>query len=241
MTDGHITGEHMFVYGCSRSGTTLLLNLFRAFADTTVVSREHRLAELLRYRRIGGNVVVKRTPICALDLSVELARQPHVWVIDIVRDPRDVVTSRYGGAAAFHTDFRRWERDVQAAENAERTHRRFLRVRFADLLTKPDSVQRQIADRIGLCTERTFAETAASLAGDADVGPKDRNALNGARPLDAGTLGRWRGSAESVSRVREQVTRYPDMAMWLLRYRFEPDNSWLSLLGDRAPAGGASP
>jgi hypothetical protein len=223
--------ERIFVFGCSRSGTTLLLNLFRAFRSTQVVDREHRLEEFSRYQHARCHVVMKRTPICALDLGIELERRPEVWLVDIVRDPRDVVTSRYGGSRGFHTDFRRWERDVVAAESAQRTHTRLLRERFEDLVLHPQLVQERLAARIGLRAERSFAETAASLDQEREIGPKERGALNGPRPLDPRTIGRWRSSADSLNRVREQVVRFPSMTSWLVRYGFEVDDGWLDSLG----------
>ena len=35
--------KKIFIFGCARSGTTLLLNLFRCFKKTKVVDREHQL------------------------------------------------------------------------------------------------------------------------------------------------------------------------------------------------------
>ena len=216
----------VFVFGCSRSGTTLLLNLLRAFRHTFVLDREHRLEEFERHRDDERHVVIKRSPLCAVDLEVQLPRWPDVWLLHIMRDPRDVVTSHYGGARRFHTEFSRWERDVEAGLHAEATHTRSLRVMFQDLVLRPRKVEQEIGSLTSMSIGMSFADVAPRLD-DGQIGPKERLALNGVRELDVGSVARWRRSPENVDRVRQQVIRFPALPEALIRHGFEADDSWL--------------
>lgn len=85
--------EKIFIFGCARSGTTLLQNLFRSFEDTIVIDRENPISRFEDFEGESKNIVLKRTSDCALTLIENLREVPDIQVVDIYRDPRDVVTS----------------------------------------------------------------------------------------------------------------------------------------------------
>ena len=64
-------GPRVFVFGCARSGTTLLLHLFHTFTDTIVLDGEHCMSDLLAHPGTRP-VIAKRTPHCAEHLLTDL-------------------------------------------------------------------------------------------------------------------------------------------------------------------------
>ncbi|UJP40679.1 sulfotransferase family protein [Cellulomonas palmilytica] len=216
----------IFITGCSRSGTTLLSNMFRGFAGVRVVAGMHRMTDFPRSNAEGTAVVLRRTPACALDLADQVREHPGVWLVDIMRDPRDVVTSRYGGSSAFHTSFRRWERDVAAFERAAERHPRTLRIRFEELIRQPGRVQDRIAATLDLAPTSDFADFPALVA-DVAMSPKELVSLNSVRTLDPRVIGRWRRAADAAARVRQELVRFPALPGHLIRHGYEADRSWI--------------
>lgn len=204
-----------------------MLNLFRCFPDTIVKDREHPLSALAAAEE-PATVVVKRTPACALTLSSDLGRYSYVWLVDLVRDPRDVVTSVHPGIDGYYTDFGRWERDVLAAEQAERAHSRTIRLRYEDLVGASADVESFLRRRLTLGGGRSFADF-EEMTRAAGIAPLSEQALGGIRPLDSRGVGRWR-RPEHLHRILEQTSRYPQLLDYLVAYGYEPGHGWLEEL-----------
>lgn len=224
-SDGAL-GRNIFIFGCARSGTTLLLNLMRCFANTCVVDGEHPLSSFAQREGDPRTVVIKRHHSSAKtivgDIRTPAAGEP--WVIDIVRDPRDVVTSVIKGIDGYYCGFWRWRRDVVAAERLRVGYVHFLRLSYEELVTQPASVQVRISTTIGLTPSSKFEEYPLTV--NESLAVPSVEALNGLRPLDAESIGRWRLS-EHTPRVLDQSTRYPEIVGHLIRLGYEPDDTWL--------------
>ncbi len=215
--------QKVFIFGCARSGTTLLLNLCRCFADTIVVDREHCIDEFEFYDTGRAHVVLKRTPKCAVTLPQSVAQHPDVWIVDICRDPRDVITSVHPGIEGYYTDFGRWMRDIQAVETILDRH---IRIRYENLVGQPSWVQRHLETTIGIMSARSFEEFVVVASG-AHLSSRSVDALGGIRPLDTRGVGRWRSSRGHIERVMKQVAEWPEMPQYLVKYGYEPDERWI--------------
>jgi hypothetical protein len=213
-----LAGPRIFVFGSARSGTTLLLNLFRTFTGVTVLDREH-CVRTLAADPTPGWVAAKRTPHCADHLSADLAAVADIWIVDIVRDPRDVVTSRLAKWPGYYCDFPRWKRDVGAAGRLRGRHLRLLHVRYEQLVTAGDAIQRGLADILGLRTRVPFSRFPAVVP--ADISEQAQAALGGVRPLSGDRIGRWRDDVASRRRVAEQLHAHPHMEILLQAAGYE--------------------
>jgi hypothetical protein len=217
------TGARIFVFGCARSGTTLLLNLFHTFSGVEVWDGENCFNELIASPS-AGTVVAKRAPTCADHLVEDARRFRKVWIIDILRDPRDVVTSELSGE--FYCDFARWRRDVLTAQQLAGWHVRLLRLRYEHLVSDPDDVQTALSGALGLQPVRSFrAFIDAVPAGLSEVA---RQTLGGLRPIEACRVDRWKIDARQRGRVKAQLEEHPDMEATLRWVGYPPTPKALS-------------
>jgi len=218
VTAAQPAGPRLFIFGCARSGTTLLLHLFRTFDGTTVWDEDHCLSTLIEHPSQGW-VVAKRTPRCADHLIADVPRFRPVWIVNILRDPRDVVTSRLQlrphAPQGYYCDFSRWQRDVEVGQAIQGLHLRLLQLRYERLVAEPDAVQQDLAAILDLSASARFSDFPRTLPGD--LSPFTLNWLGRPRPLDARGVGRWRGQAEDRHRVAGQLATYPQMES-LLRH-----------------------
>ena len=97
----------IFITGCAKSGTTLLLRMCYAFRDTEVLYREgfdgHELPfdDFVNHKGKEKFVIGKRHPPALLSnvLTEELDRQSKeviknkIGIVNVVRDGRDVILS----------------------------------------------------------------------------------------------------------------------------------------------------
>lgn len=207
---GPPAGPRIFVFGCARSGTTLLLNLLRTFDGVSVMDAEHCVRELVAHPSTGW-VAAKRRPHCADHLPVDLPDLRPLWIMDILRDPRDVVTSRveHPSFPGFYCDYPRWERDVRVAAALRGRHMRMLHLRYEHLVTAGDQVQQDLAAVLGLQVRVPFSSHLSVMP--ADLSRIGQHALGGVRPLSSDRVGRWRNDPAAVDRVAEQLRLHPDM------------------------------
>lgn len=215
----HPVGPRVFIFGSARSGTTLLLNLFRSFEDAVVRDGEHCVSDLL-VDDSRSCVVVKRTPRCAEHLRRDVPHFQDIWIIDIVRDPRDVVTSKLDGWPGYYCDFSRWARDVQVTTFLRGRHLKLLHLRFEQLLARSDDLQQQLAEILDLRVLAPFSSFPDSIP--SDVSPQALAALGGLRPLALDRVGRWRRDRASRLRVAEQLKTYGSMEPLLRATGYSP-------------------
>jgi len=148
----------------------------------------------------------------------------NLFLIYIVRDPRDVIVSRHAkNPARYFTSLSFYVRADRYAR-AVIDHPRFLVVRYEDLVTRPDAVQDELMRRCPFLEKRhPFSEFHLH----ARVSEESSQALNGVRPPDARSVGRWRND---LARVAAQFRKFPKAADILIRHGYERDASWMAVL-----------
>lgn len=221
-TPGAPRGPRILVFGCARSGTTLLLNLLRTFDGIRVRDGEHCVGDLLDDPHPGW-VAVKRTPYCAEHLVADLpVLRSGVWIIDIIRDPRDVVTSVLEPFPGYYCGYERWDRDVRVSEFLAGRHLRYVRIRYEELVHHPDDLQDDLASILGLRPRTAFSDFVRLVPRTL---PRSAvRALGGVRDLDPSGVGRWRQRQHTI-RVREQMSAHPRMEETLRWMGYPPSAS----------------
>jgi hypothetical protein len=129
------------------------------FKNTDSHSDKERPFDLLdAMERPGRNIVMKRTASGHWSLE---KLPPDVHLLYSVRHPLDTLTSRMPGSKTFYVSEFRWRAEYAALKILHRTQpsRKVTYIRYNDLVTTPDIVQKQIADALGLQIERPFSES----------------------------------------------------------------------------------
>lgn len=215
--------HHIHIVGCSpRSGTTLMQEMMVACFDIDEHC-EHEQS-VFKAPREGAGILCTKHPREGMYMPCVLNHNPHVTAIYVVRDPRDVIVSthkrhpdKYYSSLYFWLDA---ERHAQRLKN----NTRFIVVRYEDLATDPDAVQRRLESLMPFLTRRfLFSEFHLH----AKISDQSAVALNGVRPVDSSSIGRWR---HHLDRVASQIQKHGDIADALIYYGYEKDRQWQNML-----------
>jgi hypothetical protein len=212
-----------------RSGTTLIFEMIAASYDVSAVGHEVSVTKF--FEAEGGKPVLTKEPAEMDRARLRLKTDPRLFAIFIMRDPRDVVTSRHKQAPdKFWSTFYLWRSSVFEFERAA-DHPRLAMVRYEDLVSDPDMVQIEIEKKLPFLTSKTGADRDqfSTFADRADPTKSAVRALGGVRAVDASRAQRWRGE---MGRVAQQVDEFPDFPDYLVKYGYETDRKWLEALAD---------
>ncbi|HZH50114.1 MAG TPA: sulfotransferase [Nitrospira sp.] len=231
--------SRIHIIGCGRSGTTMLHLALACFRNVTLSTSEtsvqypylrERLSLTLRLFSVSGrkHYVTKRnsgwTKPDRIDDLIEWTRLENIGIINLVRDPRDVMLSRHAGAARPDLPYisqKRWYDSILATDkvfDSLKDHPRKLTLRYEDLILKPLESQSQIEAAFGVLPNPNalpidkVKDNFERLRLQYDA--RELPALNGLRNMDAETVLHWRKSGDAPS----FETMTPDMLDRLKRF-----------------------
>jgi len=159
-------GKRIFIAGCARSGTTLLLDLAESFKNTHAPKgKERRVEHFKKLDSTARNVVLKRQ----IHSHKTLADLPaDVDLIYCVRHPFDTLTSHHPAFPhrRFYVSEERWRAEYAALKRlqAKQPDRKIYYVRYCDLVRSPDEVQKGLADSLELEIERPFSKCGVAIS-----------------------------------------------------------------------------
>lgn len=220
--------RHVVLCGFPRSGSTLLQLMIEAcVADVQAFGRERRALEIAKSALCSKSYMLTKRP-SDIFLIDELERfyahrQADVRFVVTIRDPRAVLTSKHAKISPREYyvpaermramyDHWKWARSLKTATV----------VRYEDLVTYPDIVERALTRFLGWQVVRPFSEYEQSVPNGFDTA-----ALNGLRSLDRGGIDRWREPQhrERLTRLlNEEMPELPDM---LIEMGYEWDYEWV--------------
>jgi hypothetical protein len=212
--------RQIHIIGCSRSGTTMLQAAMSAFERVMLNPGETSAAEpalaarLSIVRRAGLRAPARRWYVTKrawnwhsageIGRLAERALRDRVGIVQIVRDPRDVLLSRHRDHdRARYVSTEHWRRSVVAgraleAQLAGRVP--FLTVRYEDVILEPRAVEAALASALGLSLRpgARLDRIADSIA-SAGIAVWDRltAATHGMRNADARSIGKWRDNPDN--------------------------------------------
>jgi len=206
--------DRIHIIGCSRSGTTMLHLAMMCFQNVVLSEFEtginypplRKRAELaLRYGWRPGrkHYVTKRLATWhharQANELIERVRSEKIGLIQLVRDPRDVMLSRYPGSPEPYVSGQHWYDSISAADRIFHelgSYPRKLTVRYEDLVLNSAHAGRTIESVFGLRqnpgafpisqVKDNFEHLRVRFASFAL-----RN-LSGLRNMDANSIGKWR-------------------------------------------------
>jgi hypothetical protein len=219
--------DHVVICGYPRSGTTLLLAMMEhAIPDARRFGEEIGAWRAATYARRNHAAIVSKKPDDLFALhrvrNFYAGRRARLHVIVMVRDPRDVLTSRHfaTGPAAYFEDVAAW----RARHDYVRHYRNdpgVLTVRYEDLVDDTPAVRRRVERFTGIASEHAFVDFHHRSFDEFDT-----RALNGVRPVDRGNVGRWR-DPEHRDRIEQVLREVPDFCDILMEMGYEPNADWV--------------
>lgn len=220
--------KRIHIIGCGpRSGTTLMEEMMIACFEIDLYSEHEDSIYTLPDR--DGNIFLTKRP---RDVSVAgpmLRIMRNLYVIYMLRDPRDMITSKHWqDPDRYWAGLRFWKSYTPDARRLQ-GHPRFITVRYEDLVTRPDEVQAYLMQRMPFLRKRApFSHYHEA----AKPSKKSLDALRGVRPVTAASVGNWR---KHLPRVAGQLQKHGPITRDLIEYGYEPNDAWLNELKGVTP------
>ncbi len=219
--------ERIHVTGLGpRTGTTLMAeSMIACFAIDVFDDHE---AEVFKLRR-DATVYLSKWPGHMISVRRRLRFDRHFHVVCMLRDPRDVVTSRHAkNMARYWAPLRYWKRNFRHARRLL-DHPRVIPVRYERLVTEPDAVQAEIARRLPfLRATGAFTDFHRRAVPSAPA----VTALGGVRAISADSIGNWR---RHLPRLAGQLAQHGPVTAELIELGYEADDGWLATLDGIEP------
>lgn len=157
--------KKIFITGCAKSGTTLLLRMCYAFENTEVLYKPtpdgHELPfdEFINHSSNSQFVIGKRHPPAILsnklndDISkqCDIIKSQDIGIINVVRDGRDVVLSD-----GNYVKPERWIDTIKQRELYKDIID--IEIKYEELIQRPDQIQAELEGRYGLVSKHKFSE-----------------------------------------------------------------------------------
>ncbi|UBM62463.1 sulfotransferase [Candidatus Sulfidibacterium hydrothermale] len=215
-----------------RTGTTLLAEAMVAcYEIDNYVEHE---ARIFKDEPLTGNIFLTKYPADYYAVNLPLMLNPDLYVICIIRDPRDAIISKHGSRQDIYwAGLRYWKLFVKYYDKL-RKHKRFILIKYEDLVSKPDEIQELIEKQIPFLKRKAkFSEYHLV----AKPNKKALSALKGVRPILPNGIGVWKAD---LSRVVGQVILHGNISDDLIKFGYEPDKSWENILENINPNFGES-
>lgn len=205
-----------------RTGTTLMAEAMVACFDIDIHT-EHEDRIFIQPDREGQVMLTKR-PIDIIVVGPLLWANPELYVICMVRDPRDAIVSRHGrDPDKYWAGLRYWKAYLPYWRKI-RHHPRVLTIRYEDFVTEPDAIQKRIHQRLPFLAKKSsfsrFHEVAVPSR-------KSQEALREVRPISPAGVGSFR---KHLGRVKAQIEMHGSISGDLIELGYEADESWEEIL-----------
>ena len=157
--------KKIFITGCAKSGTTLLLRMCYAFKNTDVLYRrgfnghELTLSEFMNVKTDKKFLIGKRLPPFVLSNTedetfedqVSWIRKQNIGIVNVIRDGRDVVLSD-----GNYVKPKRWIDSMK--QRYKYSDIIDMEVKYEDLVRHPNSIQDNMCNVFGIQKENHFSD-----------------------------------------------------------------------------------
>jgi len=218
--------SHILVCGFPRCGTTMLqMMLENALPHARRFGYEIGGWRAATYSWRNHAVMISKVPHDVFRLEplrdFYRGRSARLRIILMVRDPRDVLTSKRltGGPSGYCVGIDRWRRYYQAFTR-HRDDADVLVIRYEELVRHPASQQMRVEQFTDESMSVPFANF--HLISRLDF---DQSTLNGLRPVGTSLIGRW-AAPEHRERIAQVLRHLPELPHALIRLGYERDEAW---------------
>lgn len=218
---------HILICGFPRSGTTLLqMMLENALPEARRFGCETGGWRAATYAWRSHSVVISKVPHDVFRLTAlqnfYSVRAARLRVILMLRDPRDVLTSRRqtGGPPGYCVGVERWRKYYAAFLRHQNTSDVCV-VRYERLVADVQAEQERIESFTGERGQVPFSRFCEIERPDFDT-----STLNGLRPAETSLVARWM-RPEHRDRVRHVLQEMPELPDALVQLGYERDTCWV--------------
>lgn len=220
-----MTGKRVHIVGSGpRTGTTLLTEVMKvcfSFDKTC----EHEASIYKSNRSFGKyNTLLTKQPSELLTVKWPLYFDPNLYVICLIRDPRDMVCSFHGEIPDEYWCSLRYLKLFNSIYQKLKHHPRVLFIKYEELVANPDSVQQIILDKFPFLQ---YIHPFSEYHEWASPSESSVKAMKKARPIDSSTIGNWK---KHLPRVKQQIHIHGDISDDLIELGYETDKQWLDIL-----------
>jgi len=224
------TRRHAVVCGFPRTGSTLLqLMIECCVPNVRTFEGEVEALDVADAVTPSGRLLSKYPDdLLAVGRVAEgiAANGGRAGFVLMVRDPRDVMTSRHAAYTSDRDYYVAPERFVTLWEafRAARERDDATVLRYEDLVNDPASAERLFAERFGWTGDLPFArfhERATTRERDSMTD----GALGGLRPLESAGVARWRDPSHR-RRLISLIGEMPELAAACIDLGYETDDAW---------------
>ena len=220
--------RHIHIVACSpRSGTTLLHE-----AMVTCFRVDKHYDHEIRFHLVegdAGQTLVTKRPKDTMYMPAVIDDDPALYVIYVLRDPRDTICSRHGkDKRIYYSNIRLW-RQMHGYAKKMTGHERFLEVRYEDFVRDPDATQNAIMDKFPWLEKiHDFSEYHEY----AQVSGKALTAMHSVRPIAPTSVGVW---TQHPGRIKAQQMIHGSLTPDLVECGYESSGGWEAVLQDVRP------
>jgi len=220
--------KHLHIVACSpRSGTTLLAEVM-----ATCFKVDKHYDHEVRFNLVSaedGQILITKRPKDTMYMPAIIDDDPEIFVIYVMRDPRDVIVSRHGkDKGMYYSNMRLW-RQMHACARQMYGHERFLEIRYEDFVRDPDATQRLIAEKFPwLEKTHKFSEYHEY----AQISEKSITAMHSVRPIAPTSVGVW---TQHPGRIKGQQMIHGSLTPDLIECGYESSADWERVLESVEP------
>jgi hypothetical protein len=218
--DGGVPRKRIYIMGCGRSGTTMLMSMMRCFDDTFVLIDPARGGEdsIGRFATIDAP---ERAHVIKRDAIAHQFAQlipDCIDILHIIRHPLDVLVSTLKLEKTWERYIKpdRWRPEISSLR--ELIDRRSMLVfRYEDLVGDPDAVQSSIEHRFGLRPVVPFSRFHETFEPAKIIA----QTMNGIRAPSTASVGRW-STSDNINYCRSLWPEIKSDVQWVCE-RFDYD------------------
>jgi len=218
--------KHILICGFPRSGTTMLqLMIENGIPDAKRFGRETGGWRAATFCWRNHEKAITKVPHDLFRLvplrQFYAKRGVELKIILMLRDPRDVLTSRRktGGPSGYVVSSERWRRYFEAFKQHQ-SDRDVMVMRYENLVADVENQQKRIENFTGETMVVPFSQFC-----QVDRPDFDTSTLNGLRPIEQTLVARW-AALDHHQRIEDVLRELPELPQALIDLGYESDTFW---------------
>lgn len=207
-----------------RTGTTLLYEVMKTCSNVNSVS-DHEASICVSNTALGGRgIIISKYPVEIDVVYRPMLVNPNLYVICLIRDPRDMVVSYHGAYPDIYWSSLKFWHFFLKYYNRLKDHPRFHIIKYEDFVRMPDKVQTLLSKKIPILKPiHNFSDYHLY----AEPSLVSSLALKDVRPITPKGIGSWKNH---LARIKQQIKVHEDISESLFAFGYEKDKKWLELL-----------